>query len=214
MTILLTRYSEIGLKSTHVRKRFEQNLKDNMISMLIEDRVEAIVTKKKSRIYVESGDINSAVRSIKRVFGVGSLSIAEICSSKIEDIISYVTQYSKSVLTCNQSFAVRTRREKSYLHTSMEINRWVGYSILVANKDKNVKVDLTNPDITFYIEISGNLAYVFLKYIKCHAGLPVGSQGNVFAILDNERDMVAAWLMMKRGCRIITKGSIYTRSLH
>lgn len=91
MTILLTRYSEIGLKSTHVRRRFERQLEDNIISMLMEDGVEAIVTKKKSRIYIESNDINSAIRSIKRVFGVGSLSIAEICSSRIEDIVSYVT---------------------------------------------------------------------------------------------------------------------------
>ena len=53
MAILLLRYAEIGLKSTPVRKRFESTLKDNMLNMLMEDGVEALVTNKGARFYVE-----------------------------------------------------------------------------------------------------------------------------------------------------------------
>ena len=47
---------------------------------------------------------------------------------------------------------------------------------------------------------------MFGEYIRCHAGLPVGSQGKVVAEVGDERGMVAAWLMMKRGCRVIAHG--------
>ena len=69
-----------------------------------------------------------------------------------------------------------------------------------------VKVDLTDPDVVFYVEVRENRAFVFGEYIRCHAGLPVGSQGKVIARVDDERGMVAAWLMMKRGCRVIANG--------
>ena len=51
-----------------------------------------------------------------------------------------------------------------------------------------------------------NLAYIFSEYIRCHAGLPVGSQGRVVADVSDDRGVVSAWLMMKRGCRIIVRG--------
>ena len=83
------RYSEIGLKSAPVRRRFENQLKDNMLSMLMEDGVEALVTKNGARYYVEATDPDAAVASLRRVFGVGSISVAEECdSSRMEDICS------------------------------------------------------------------------------------------------------------------------------
>ena len=81
MSILLVRYSEIGLKSAPVRRRFENQLKDNMLSMLMEDGVEAFITKSGARYYVEASDIAAAVFSLRRVFGVGSISVAEECAS-------------------------------------------------------------------------------------------------------------------------------------
>ena len=100
MSILLVRYSEIGLKSAPVRRRFENQLKDNMLSMLMEDGVEAFITKSGARYYVEASDIDAAVSSLRRVFGVGSISIAEECaSSKMEDICAKAAEYSRSRIT-------------------------------------------------------------------------------------------------------------------
>ena len=49
MTVILARYSEIGLKSAPVRKRFELQLRDNMEDMLMEDGVEAMVARQGAR---------------------------------------------------------------------------------------------------------------------------------------------------------------------
>ena len=207
MSVLLVRYSEIGLKSAPVRRRFENQLKDNMLSMLMEDGVEALVTKNGARYYVEATDPDAAVASLRRVFGVGSISVAEECdSSKMEDICSKAAEYSRSRISAGQSFAVKARREGSQGYTSMDVGREAGSAIFIANEGRGVKVDLTDPDVVFYVEVRENRAFVFGEYIRCHAGLPVGSQGKVIAEVCDERGMVAAWLMMKRGCRVIAHG--------
>ena len=207
MSVLLVRYSEIGLKSAPVRRRFENQLKDNMLSMLMEDGVEALVTKNGARYYVEATEPDAAVASLRRVFGVGSISVAEECdSSRMEDICSKAAEYSRSRISAGQSFAVKARREGSQGYTSMDVGREAGSAIFIANEDRGVRVDLTDPDVVFYVEVRENRAFVFGEYIRCHAGLPVGSQGKVIAEVGDERSMVAAWLMMKRGCRVIAHG--------
>ena len=207
MSVLLVRYSEIGLKSAPVRRRFENQLKDNMLSMLMEDGVEALVTKNGARYYVEATNPDAAVASLRRVFGVGSISVAEECdSSRMEDICSKAAEYSRSRISAGQSFAVKARREGSQGYTSMDVGREAGSAIFIANEDRGVRVDLTDPDVVFYVEVRENRAFDFGEYIRCHAGLPVGSQGKVIAEVGDERGMVAAWLMMKRGCRVIAHG--------
>lgn len=201
------RYAEIGLKSTPVRKRFENTLKDNVLNMLMQDGVEAIVTNRGARFYVEATDLDAAVASVRKVFGIASLSVAEESSSKMEDMCKVAAEYSLSRLSEGQSFAVKARREGSQGYTSLDMGREIGSAIFLANEDKGVKVDLTDPDVTFFVEARDNRAFIFQDYVRCHAGLPIGTQGKVIAYIDgSERSIVSAWLMMKRGCRALMAG--------
>ena len=206
MAILLLRYAEIGLKSTPVRRRFESILKDNLLNRLMEDGVEALVTNKGARFYVEATDIDAAISSVRRVFGIASLSVAEESTSRMEDMCQTAAEYSKGRIGKGQSFAVKARREGSPGYTSLDMGKEIGSAIFLANEDKGVRVDLTNPDVTFFVEARDNRAFIFQDYIRCHAGLPVGTQGKVIAELDgSDRSVVSAWLMMKRGCRVLIK---------
>ena len=209
MSILLIRYAEIGLKSAPVRRRFENQLKDNILTMLMEDGVEALVTKRGARYYVEATDPDAAVRSVRKVFGVASISVAEVCSSKMEDMCAVAAEYSRGRMSEGQSFAVKARREGSQGYSSMDVGREVGSAIFLANEDIGVKVNLTDPEVIFYVEVRDNQAYIFQDYIRCHAGLPVGSQGKVVAHVEDDRGLVSAWLMMKRGCRVLLRGEDY-----
>ena len=209
MSILLIRYAEIGLKSAPVRRRFENQLKDNILTMLMEDGVEALVTKRGARYYVEATDPDAAVRSVRKVFGVASISVAEVCFSKMEDMCAVAAEYSKGRISEGQSFAVKARREGSQGYSSMDVGREVGSAIFLANEDIGVKVNLTDPEVIFYVEVRDNQAYIFQDYIRCHAGLPVGSQGKVVAHVEDDRGLVSAWLMMKRGCRVLLRGEDY-----
>ena len=202
----MVRYCEIGLKSTPVRRRFENILKDNMLTMLAADGVEAIITYADARFFIETNDIQRCVDSVKKVFGIASLSVAEECSSDMEDICASAANYSVGRISEGQSFAVKARREGSHPYTSMDVGREAGSAIFLRNEKLGVKVDLTNPEKVFYIEVRNNKAYIFDSYITCPGGLPLGSQGRVFADISDERGMVSAWMMMKRGCRTMVRG--------
>jgi len=204
--IILARYSEIGLKSTPVRVKFENRLRDNIITMLAADRVEALVTRRDSRFYIEAEDIDAAVSSVRRVFGIASLSVAAVCSSEMEDIKTAAAEYSMDRLKEGESFAVKARREGSQGYTSMDVGREAGSAIFLANESKGVKVNLTDPDVVFYVEVRNNKAFIFGSYVRCHGGLPVGTQGRVMAEIRSDRDLLSAWLMMKRGCKVIIDG--------
>ncbi|MGE0015412.1 MAG: THUMP domain-containing protein [Candidatus Methanomethylophilaceae archaeon] len=207
MSVIMVRYSEIGLKSTPVRLRFENQLKDCMLSMLAFDGVEAIVEKGDARFYVYSSDNDRALWSLRKVFGIGSMSIAEVTTSSMEDICHTAAEYSKGRIREGESFAVRPRREGTHQYKSTDVGREAGSAIFLENQHLGVRVDLTSPDKVFYVEVRENKAYIFDDYMRCHAGLPVGTQGRVVAFLGDDRSTLSAWLMMKRGCRIMARGS-------
>ena len=64
------------------------------------------------------------------------------------------------------------------------------------------KVKLVEPDLDLQLEISDK-AYVFSERISGLGGLPVGSQGKVACLIENQRSLLAALLMMKRGCSVM-----------
>ncbi|MDD2626192.1 MAG: THUMP domain-containing protein [Candidatus Methanomethylophilus sp.] len=207
MAVLLVRYSEIGLKSTPVRVRFENRLKDNLLQMLMADGVEALVNKGEARFYIEATDLKAAIRSVRKVFGVASISVAETCGPDLPAICAAAAAYSQGRMVKGKTFAVRARREGGQKFTSMDVGREAGSAIWDANLDKDPRVDLTSPDVVFYIEVRPKAAYIFSDYIYCHAGLPIGTQGRVIADVDDDRGLVSAWLMMKRGCKVLVRGS-------
>ncbi len=207
METILVRYSEIGLKSDPVRRRFEGMLKRNIMDMLAKDSVEARVSIANSRLYVETDDARAATASLKRVFGISSVSVATICGASMEEMKRAASRISQDLLIHGDTFAVDARRDSgAYPFTSMDIKREVGSAILEANSSKGVKVDLSDPDKTVFIEVRSNKAYIFTSYVACHAGLPLGSQGSVLAYVDDNRSLVSAWLMMKRGCKVVVCG--------
>ena len=206
MATILVRYCEIGLKSTPVRKRFENQLRDNMLTMLAYDNVEAFVTYADARFYIETDNIEGCVRSVKKVFGIASLSVAEVCTSEMEDICITAAKYSLGRLSKGDSFAVRARREGNHTYTSMDVGREAGSAIFIANEQNLVTVNLHSPDKIFYVEVRNNKAFIFDEYVQCPGGLPLGSQGRVIAEVNDDRGIVSAWMMMKRGCRTLITG--------
>ncbi len=208
MSTILARYSEIGLKSDPVRRRFESMLQRNMVSMLVEDSVEALVTRGNARFYIETEDTDAAIASLRKVFGIASLSVATVVPSDMDSMVAATVELSKSIIRDGESFAIRARRNgENRGFTSMDIERTVGAAVMDANAGRGISVNLTDPDRIVYIEARCGKAYIFPSYIRCHAGLPLGSQGAVVAEVDDDRGLASAWLMMKRGCRVTVRGS-------
>jgi thiamine biosynthesis protein ThiI len=63
-------------------------------------------------------------------------------------------------------------------------------------------VDLSHPDVTIRIEVLSSDAFFFFDKNQGSGGLPVGTSGKVMCLLSGGIDSpVAAWRLIKRGCR-------------
>jgi len=207
MDLILVRYAEMGLKSATVRRRFERVFIDNIMAAMAEKRIEAIVESERGRIYVKTDRIEEAMRSISRVFGVASLSHAIETRASMDEIRSVAVVYSRTLLSKNDTFAMRVRRTGTHPFTSSDVARDVGAAVLEANRDREARVDLDSPDVEIFVEVRNSRTFVFSEYVPGPGGLPMGSQGKILAAVEKERDVVAAWLMMKRGCKIVVVSS-------
>ncbi|MCK5548441.1 MAG: hypothetical protein KAI64_05465, partial [Thermoplasmata archaeon] len=85
-------------------------------------------------------------------------------------------------------------------YSSQSVAEEIGSAILSSRK--GLKVDLDEPDVEVYVEVREDKAYVFKDAVRGPGGLPLGSQGLVVAFVEEESDIAAAWLMMKRGCKV------------
>jgi tRNA uracil 4-sulfurtransferase len=97
---------------------------------------------------------------------------------------------------------VRARRAHSdFPLSAREINEKVGAFLL---ERSGKRVNLSDPELTCYIEIVGDLVIVYADRRKGAGGLPVGSSGKVVALLSSGIDSpVAAARIMRRGSRVL-----------
>lgn len=198
--VILVRYGEIGLKSNKVRKRFEDILIKNIVNSLYEKKIESIVSAKRGRIYVYTTKEKESIEVLKKIFGIVSFSIAIEIPSNLNDICKLSVELAKKLIKKNQSFAVRVTRSGEHKYTSQEVAREIGSKIL---DNINCSVNLTKPDVTIFVEIRDNRAYIYSEKILCIGGFPLESQGKVLSIVKDKYSIIATWLIMKRGCKVI-----------
>ena len=199
--VIIARYGEIGLKSPKIRSRFERKLVKN-----IKATFECEVERNQGRIYIFPQDFNEGIEKLNRVFGVVSYSPATSTDSTYDGIDETLTAYteeliSEGILDEDTKFAIKCRRVGNHDYTSQEMAAHCGgvvRSVVLA------PVDLTNPDLTIFVEIRENKAFIYHEKIKGPGGLPLGTQGRVVVLLSSGIDSpVAAYLMMKRGCEVV-----------
>lgn len=199
--LIIARYGEIGIKSPKIRSRFERKLVKN-----IKATFECDVERNQGRIYVRPKDFDEGIEKLNRVFGVVSYSPATSTKTTYEDIDDTLARYTQelvdaNVLDENTKFAIKCRRVGTHDFTSQEMAAHCGgvvRSVVLA------PVDLSNPDLTIFVEVREDDTYIFHEKIRGPGGLPLGTQGKVVCLLSSGIDSpVAAYLMMKRGCEVV-----------
>ena len=199
--VIIARYGEIGLKSPKIRSRFERKLVKNIMATF-----ECEVERNQGRIYIFPQDFDEGIEKLNRVFGVVSYSPATSTDSTYEGIDETLTAYteeliSEGILDEDTKFAIKCRRVGNHDYTSQEMAAHCGGVV------RNVvlaPVDLTNPDLTIFVEIRENRAFIYHEKIRGPGGLPLGTQGKVVVLLSSGIDSpVAAYMMMKRGCDVV-----------
>lgn len=200
--VLLVRFGEIALKSRYVRRQLRDRLVGNVQDLFAAEGVECVTEADEARIYVSVDDPGRARRILGRVFGVVSISPATEGHADMETLKELAVAEARAAgLAAGRTFAVRPRRVGSHSYTSQDLGKVLGGAILDAVPGS--KVNLTAPMVEVHVEVRENRGFVFHEFWEGPGGLPLGSQGRGLAVVDGEAGMVAAWMGMKRGCRIV-----------
>lgn len=193
MTILL-HYAELALKLGN-RGFFEKTLQRNLEESFDEKaKVERLFGRflLEAKIpFVEAKDI------LAKTPGLAWFApIIEVKS--LEELKKILKNFTKGDY---QTFCVRVNRvDKNFPKTSMELEKELGEMI---RKSTHKKVDLGNPEKTFFIEILSKRIFLFTEKIRGLGGLPIGVSGKVMVLLSGGIDSpVSSFLMLKRGAKL------------
>ena len=196
--LVIIHYGEIALKGGN-RKSFEEKLVDNIKKSLKANGVVFNYAKRISgRILVETQKENKEEikSSLQKVFGIIYFVFAQQSHQDIESIKNKAIEILKTENF--ESFKVITKRgNKKFSLNSQQINEQVGEAIL---EESGIRVDLHNPDIILYIEITEKFAFLYTKKFAGCGGLPLGVSSKAVSLISGGIDSpVASYLMMKRG---------------
>ena len=198
--IILIKYGELTTKKTN-RNLFINTLANNIKEFLKDYDIK--LTKNRVRMFIEVNkekDFNNVIEKLKKIFGIHSIVICYKTNNNIDDIKNNIQEIINKIEF--QTFKVETKRSnKNFKYTSMEFNNLIGGFLLKNNK--NIKVDVHNPDYLLKIEIREKFTYIYSKEIKGAGGYPIGVAGKGILMLSGGIDSpVSGYLAMKRGIKI------------
>ena len=200
MPSVIAHYQEIALKGRN-RPWFVERLVTNIrTAMTGVDGVKVRALMGRIELQHASGDEWPEVCDrLSRVPGVANFLRAVPAASDFDAIVETVLGELAEVEA--DSFRVTARRaDKRFPLTSPQIERELGGRIKEA---KGWRVDLDRPALTVRVEVLADRAFCCLRKEPGPGGLPSGASGRVACLLSGGIDSpVAAWRMIKRGCRV------------
>jgi len=199
--VLVVHYHEISLKRGN-RPLFLRHLRRNLERALADLGAPGIA-QLSGRIVVDldGHPAPELVRErVTRVFGVASATVAYRAPSTLDAMKAVLGRLLEG--RSFPSFRISARRAfKTYPMTSVELNRALGAFVL---ERVATRVDLEHAAQDIRVEVLPAETYISLDRVEGPGGLPVGASGTVAALLSGGIDSpVAAWRMMKRGCRVM-----------
>jgi tRNA uracil 4-sulfurtransferase len=201
MQSIVIHYQEIALKGKNrpwFVARLVRNIREATKDLDVRDvralqgRIELVLG--------ESTTWETARDRVSTVFGIGNFAKAGRAPLDVDTIAAAILKDLGP--EDPPSFRLSARRsDKRFPMTSPEIEREVGGRIKEA---RGWHVDLSNPALTIHVEALSHDAFYFFGKERGAGGLPVGASGKVACLLSGGIDSpVAAWRMMRRGCRVV-----------
>jgi thiamine biosynthesis protein ThiI len=200
----IVHYHEISLKRGN-RPLFLRHLARNL-GRAIADLPPFRIRQLPGRILVDLED-NARPELVRdrlaQVCGVASVALAWRVPSTLEAMRAVVGRIVEGRQFA--SFRISARRAfKTYPMTSVELNRELGAFVLERVGRQRTRVDLRDAELEIHVEVLPAETFVYIDPAAGPGGLPVGASGTVVALLSGGIDSpVAAWRMMKRGCRVV-----------
>ncbi len=193
------------MKSKPVRKQFVRQLEDNLRGTLREIDPSVVVQRSWDKLGIHTREQDRSVLAglVKAMCNTPGVTLVleaqEHALEALDTIVERVLPVYGPRLA-GRTFAVRCKRSGHHDFTSLDVERTLGAQLL--ERTEAAGVDLTQPDVTVEIEISGQLVFVVSARHRGLGGYPVGSLDPVLSLLSGGFDSpVASYLTMKRGMR-------------
>jgi thiamine biosynthesis protein ThiI len=199
--VVVVHYHEISLKRGN-RPLFLRHLARNL-ERATADLGPVTLRQRPGRIVLDLDDNpqpEAVVERARRVCGVASVSMGYRTSSTLQAMQSLIGRLVEG--RTFGSFRISARRAfKTYPMSSVELNRALGAFVL---ERVPTRVSLEHPEVDIVVEVLPDETFVSLDRRPGPGGLPVGASGTVAALISGGIDSpVAAWRMLKRGCRVV-----------
>lgn len=201
MTSVIVHYQELALKGRN-RPWFIHTLVRNLRAVLADldvIRVQALMGRVEVRLG-PSAPWPTVRERLQRLPGIANFLQATHVPPNIDAIADGIV--SQLPGRTAKSFRIAARRaDKRFPIPSPEIERIIGRRVQDAT---GWPVDLETPDRKIYVEIVTNDAFYAFEKERGAGGLPVGTSGKVLCLLSGGIDSpVAAWRVIRRGCRTL-----------
>lgn len=206
--VVIARYGELWLKGKN-RGEFERVLVHNVRAALSTlDPGAAVVREHGLLVIRPTRRVHDVARRLQEVFGFSSLSVARGAPSEPEAIVPVAHEVLGAALEGYPReravrFRISTKRaEKRFPLNSQQLDRLVAERLPPALAAR-LAVDLDEPELVLGIHVRTGTSYVYAARLSGAGGLPVNSVGRAIVLLSGGIDSpVAAWRMMRRGCRV------------
>jgi thiamine biosynthesis protein ThiI len=201
MKSVIVHYQEIALKGNNrpwFIARLARNLREATRDLGVR---EVRVLMGRIELVLEDGADWSVLRGrLARVFGVANFAQAGRAPLDVDAIATAILGDLGE--RHPRTFRVSARRaDKRFPLTSPQIEREVGGRIKAA---RGWTVDLDGPELTIHVEALTTEAFYYFGKELGAGGMPVGVSGRVVCLLSGGIDSpVAAWRLMRRGCRAL-----------
>ncbi|MDP6869269.1 MAG: THUMP domain-containing protein [Candidatus Poseidoniaceae archaeon] len=200
----ILRFGEIGLKSKVVRRQFTRALTTNMKAQFSAAKIPIIKDRIETMDVVTSTSATEDVEDLLcHVLGVVAIDPAELISDILDpDFVAAEILSRDQDIGKKRTFGVRVRRiGPKGEWNSQSYSSAIGSSMY--SRDNNLKVNLTNPDMWVRLVLGPHNVWLMGERIEGAGGLPPGVQGNVLSRIKDEESLLSAFLIMRRGSRII-----------
>jgi tRNA uracil 4-sulfurtransferase len=202
MRSVVVHYQEIALKGNNrpwFIARLARNLRESTADLGVR---EVRVLMGRIEVVLDADAQWPQVRNrLSRVFGVANFAKAGRAPLDVDAIAGAILADLDEGVS-PRTFRVSARRaDKRFPLTSPQIEREVGGRIKEA---KGWTVNLDDPEFTIHVEALTNEAFYYFGKEHGAGGMPVGVSGRVACLLSGGIDSpVAAWRLMRRGCRVL-----------
>ena len=199
--IILLKLGELVLKGLN-RRTFEEKLMSNARRRL-HSYGSFQVTTKQSITYVEPQsddcDMDGAFEAMKRVFGAVGVCRCRACAKDKEVMLTTIREFLAPQLAAAGTFKVECKRsDNAFPLNSIQLAQYLGGEL--DDLYPHLTADMHHPDLTVYVEVRDDAAFVHGNTEPGAGGLPVGMGGRAVSLLSGGIDSpVASWMMAKRG---------------